>query len=167
MPISMSAKVIDSFEFCRQRQQLTGHTATAEFTRLIPELADSSGELSWSFSGEQHVNGYAQLTVEVRGEVRVICQRCLKPLAIPVASQSALVLARNDGEADEIEARLDDDSVDVVVGSSTLDFMMLVEDDVLLALPLSPRHDVCHDAENSAKAESRANSPFAILRNLK
>jgi uncharacterized protein len=163
----MSAKVIDSFEFSRQRQQLSGQTATSDFLRLVPELADSDGMLHWSFTGGQHGNGYAQLGMKVHGEVRVICQRCLKPLAVAVDSESSLVLARNDGEADEIESRLDDDSVDVIVGSGAMDIMMLVEDEVLLALPLSPRHDICPDADKSVEAESRTDSPFSILKNLK
>jgi len=163
----MSANVIDSFEFCRKHQQLRGQTATAEFERLTPELADSEGVLDWSFTGGFHGNGYAQLGMEVRGEVRVICQRCLKPLAIPVVSQSSLVLARNDSDADDIGSRLDDDRVDVIVGSSAMDIMMLLEDEVLLVLPLSPRHDICPDTDQGAEAKSQADSPFSILKNLK
>lgn len=163
----MSAKVIDSFEFCRKQQQLSGQTATAELARLVPELADLESMLHWSFTGGQHDNGHAQLVMEVRGEVRVICQRCLKPLAIPLDSKSSLVLARNEVQADEIEAGLDDDSVDVIVGSRAMDIRMLVEDEVLLALPLSPRHETCPDTDKSVEAKSRADSPFSILKELK
>lgn len=163
----MSAKVIDSFEFCRRQEQLSGQTASTEFARLVPELANLDSMLHWSFTGGQHGKGYAQLAMEVRGEVQVICQRCLKPLAIPVDSKSVLVLAGNEVQADDIEAGLDDDSVDVIVGSGAMDIMMLVEDEVLLALPLSPRHEICPDTDKSVEVKSRADSPFSVLKKLK
>jgi uncharacterized protein len=163
----MSTKIIDSFEFCRQSQQLSGKVAIAEFPRLSAELTDNRGELSWSFAGGRHETGSAQLTMQVHGEVRLMCQRCLTPYAFPVVTKSFLVLAHDDGEADEIEARLDDDSIDVIVASSALDLMVLVEDEVLLALPLSPRHAHCPDGAAAAAVNEKPESPFAVLKKLK
>ena len=163
----MSTKIIDSFEFCRQTQQFAGQAAIAEFPRLTAELADNQGELSWSFTGGRHESGSPQLTMEVRGEVRLMCQRCLTPYAFPVVTKSFLVLAQGDGEADEIEARIEDDSIDVIVASSALDLMVLVEDEVLLALPLSPRHASCPDGAAAEAVNVKAESPFAVLKKLK
>jgi uncharacterized protein len=44
----------------------------------------------------------------------------------------------------------------------------MIEDEALLALPLSPKHDVCPDPSDFAAAKSgKADSPFAVLKNLK
>jgi uncharacterized protein len=96
-----------------------------------------------------------------------MCQRCLTPYTLPIATNTLLVLARDDAQADETEAMLDDDSIDVIVGSTTLDVLALVEDDALLALPLSPRHDVCPDGAQAAVVKDKKESPFAVLKKLK
>jgi uncharacterized protein len=56
-----------------------------------------------------------------------------------------LILAKNEENADEIDALLDDDEVDVVVGSKAFDVNDLIEDEALLAIPQSPKHAVCPD----------------------
>ena len=163
----MSAKLIDSFEFCRKMQQLSGQTAIADMARLSAELADSQGELRWSLAGGTHPSGLSQLKLQVAGEVHLICQRCLTTYALPVATDTVLVLAHDDAEADANEARLDDDSIDVIVANTALDVLALVEDDALLALPLSPRHDVCPDGAEAAVVKDKKESPFAVLKKLK
>ncbi len=163
----MTAKAIDLFEFCRHQQQLSGQVAIGELTRLSAELADQQGELRWSLQGGWHETGAAQLTLQIAGQVNLICQRCLTSYALAIASASLLVLAKTEAEADETEARLDDDSIDVIVPSSAQDVMVLVEDEALLALPLSPRHETCPDNASPRVSNEKAESPFAVLKKLK
>ncbi len=162
----MTATIVDSFAFCRLGEQVSGTTPVTGFARLPQELADSSGVIRWRFAGGRHPQGLPQLTMAVDGEVRLVCQRCLKPLDHVIASETVLVLAADEAAADDIEARLEDDSIDVIVGSSSQDLLQLVEDEALLSLPLSPRHEVCPDGTPSVKAD-KADSPFAVLRQLK
>ena len=56
--------------------------------------------------------------------------------ATVVPAQSELVLAKDEAGADEIDDLLDDDEIEVIVSSKTLDAMVLIEDEALLALPL-------------------------------
>lgn len=163
----MTAKAIDLFEFCRHKQQLSGHVPISELVRLSAELADNNGELAWSLYGSQHETGAAQLTLQLEGEVHLNCQRCLTAYPLAIASKSLLVLAKTEAEADETEARLDDDSIDVIVPSSSQDLMVLVEDEALLALPLSPRHEKCPAGAASGATNDKAESPFAVLKKLK
>ena len=83
-----------------------------------------------------------------------------------MASESTLLLAKDEADADEIEARVDDERLDVIVGSTSQDLMVLVEDEALLALPLSPRHAECPGDVPSSLVE-KAESPFAVLKKLK
>ena len=162
----MSALVVDSFEFCRSAGRASGTTPVADFDRLSGDLADSLGELHWSFLGGQHVDGHPQLEMDVAGEVKLVCQRCMVAFDYPLQSHSLLVLAADEAQAEALEQRLDDDSVDVIVGSSTMDFMLLVEDEALLSLPQSPRHDICPGSVPETR-EDKAESPFAVLKRLK
>jgi uncharacterized protein len=162
----MSAKIVDSFEFCKQKQQSSGQVPVAEFARLSAELASSAGTLEWVIAGGRHAAGVPQLLLNVSGQIQLVCQRCLSPMAHQMASTSTLLLAKDEADADDIEARLDDDSLDVIVGSTSQDLMVLVEDEALLALPLSPRHTTCPGDVPTSGAE-KAESPFAVLKKLK
>ena len=163
----MTAKAINLFEFCRHEQQLSGHVPVSDLMRLSAELADTRGELAWSLQGGQHQIGAPQLSLQLQGEVHLICQRCLNAYALSIASKSLLVLAKTEAEADDTEVRLDDDSIDVIVPSIEQDLMVLVEDEALLALPLSPRHENCPAGAAPDLANDKSDSPFAVLKKLK
>jgi uncharacterized protein len=162
----MTAQTVDSFEFCRLGEQASGSTPVTGFTRLSGELADARGEIRWHFEGGRHPQGLPQLMMLVEGEVTLVCQRCLLPFIHRIASETTLVLARDEAEADELERRLDDESLDVIAVSTVLDLSQLVEDDALLSLPLSPRHEVCPDDAPKVDID-KPESPFAVLRKLK
>jgi uncharacterized protein len=78
-----------------------------------------------------------------------------------------LVLGRDDEEADQIEEILDDESIDVIVGSACVDIRDLFEDEALLALPQAPKHEVCPENGLLDALKSEKVSPFAGLKNLK
>ncbi len=162
----MSDTTVDSVEFCRTGESRTGTIAVAQLGRLTRELADASGELQWTISGGRHAMGYPQLTMHVKGEVRLVCQRCLSPFGHLIDTDTVLVLARDESDADEVEEKLDDESIDVIFGDAQQSLLQLVEDDALLALPLSPRHEVC-PGDAPAVPQDKRESPFAALKGLK
>lgn len=162
----MSAQVVDSVEFCRSAGHASGSTPVAEFKRLCADLADASGELRWSFQGGLHAEGDPQMVMDVAGTVKLVCQRCMTSFDYPLQTRATLVLAADDAQADEAESRLDDESIDVIVGAKALDLLMLVEDEALLSLPLSPRHEVCPGPAQEVQKD-KTESPFAVLKHLK
>jgi uncharacterized protein len=163
----MNALVIDTFEFCRTNSSQQGVTPVAEMVRLAKECADKSGEITWNAVGTTHKLDIPQITLSVSGNVHLVCQRCLQPYAHHLDSSTVLMLGKDDEDADAIEERIDDESIDVIVGSRSMELMYLVEDEALLALPQSPRHDVCPDASLLDKAKSAKISPFDALKSLK
>ena len=163
----MSAFVIDAFEFCRNNGYKEGVTPVAEMSRLAAECADPSGQISWAIQGGQTKQGYPSMTLSVSGTVQLVCQRCLAPFGYDIDSSTMLVLGKNDEDADEIEEILDDESIDVIVGSHTCDIMQLLEDEALLALPQAPKHEVCPDTKLLDSLKLDKVSPFAALKSLK
>ncbi|MCM1512567.1 MAG: YceD family protein [Oxalobacter formigenes] len=163
----MDTVLDDPAGFCREGRQLEGVAKIAELERLSTVCADVSGELRWRVAGGFHSSGYPLLELTVAGSVNLICQRCLEAFPLTLDARTAIVLAGNEEEADEVEDGLDpEDPTEVIVREKGMDVLVLVEDEVLLTLPLSPRHDVC--PENTASFEEiRPESPFAILENLK
>jgi uncharacterized protein len=163
----MSAFVIDAFEFCRNNGYREGVTPVAEMTRLVADCADNSGEIAWSIQGGTTPQGYPTMTLSVSGPVQLVCQRCLTPFGYRIDSSTQLVLGRDDEEADQIEEILDEESIDVIVGSRECDIRQLLEDEALLALPQAPKHQQCPDTSLLESLKSEKVSPFAGLKNLK
>jgi DUF177 domain-containing protein len=164
----MNAFVIDAFEFSRRKERHEGETAVTDLPRLAVELANRSGLLRWSLQGGADRLGHLQLTLSVSGPVQLRCQRCLTPFEFAIESESILIVAMDEASADEIDALLADDMIEVIVGSRAFDIIELIEDEALLALPLAPKHATCPDqvALDMLKNAER-DSPFSVLKNLK
>ncbi|MBS1186749.1 MAG: hypothetical protein H6R04_767 [Burkholderiaceae bacterium] len=164
----MSAFVVDTFEFCRLGERREGRIAIADLARLSKECPGSTGVLDWVLQGGIGMFNHSQLTLSVSASVQLTCQRCLAPFAFEIRSESLLILAKDEAEADEIEGRLaDEEEVDVIVGSKAQDILQLIEDDALLALPLSPRHEICPGKTALDEAGESKPSPFAALKAIK
>lgn len=164
----MNAFVIDAFEFCRLKERREGEIAVADLPRLAEESIDKSGFVRWSLQGGSNRQGHPQLNLSVSGTVRLMCQRCLTPFDFVIASDSVLVLASDEDSADEIDALLGDEAVEVIVGSRNFDIAQVIEDEALLTIPLSSKHETCPDQSlPEAAKDAEKVSPFAVLKNLK
>jgi len=164
---AMSAFVIDAFDFSRTKANRDGVTPVAEMTRLAKECADASGSITWTVVGGVSKHGFPQMRLTVDGTVQLVCQRCMQPYAHHLASSTLLMLGKDDEQADEIEQMIDDETVDVIVGTRDMDLMYLVEDEALLALPHTPKHDVCPSTALLDSLQSEKKSPFEGLKDLK
>lgn len=164
----MNAFVIDAFEFCRLKERRDGEIPVADLPRLAEESVDKAGSVRWVLQGGSDMRGHPQLNLVVSGSLNLMCQRCLTPFEFGIDSETTLVLAQDEGSADEIDALLADESVEVIVGSHSFDVAQVIEDEALLTIPLSPKHDVCPGlAVQEAASESAKESPFAVLKKLK
>ena len=106
---------------------------------------------------------WLHLTSQVCVSLR--CQRCLQPMAAPLDVDRWIRFVRDAAQAEALDAELEDDVLEL---QRQLDLHELVEDELLLALPLVPRHDVCPDPLPQGSApdvdvpQQRPN-PFAAL----
>jgi uncharacterized protein len=154
--------VIDGFEFATAGATQEGTLPLSSFARLQDVLVSDAGDVRYALHGMRDARGRASLELRVRASLQLRCQRCLAPLVYDVNEQALLVLA---GSQAEIDAEpLDVESPDRVVAGREMDVRVLVEDELILALPYAPRHEGC-----AARAEGRdrkVSSPFAGLRGM-
>ena len=141
--------------------------SVAEMSRLGKDCADQSGEIAWAVDGRIGQLGFPEMTLSVAGTVQLMCQRCLTPYAFAMDSATVLLLGKDDEQADEIEELVDDESIDVIVGSRSCDLRDLIEDEALLALPQVPKHETCPDSKLLDLLSSEKPSAFAGLASLK
>lgn len=160
--MSKTGIVVDPLEFARQRRQRSGEIPLSSFDRLADALASREGSATFSIQGFSGKDG-AFLDLEVSGVLQVTCQRCLGPLDVPVEISNRLLLIPAGGV--EPEGELADDTFDAIPAEPEMDLLTLVEDELVLALPLAPRHDHCDSP--GAKATGGKPNPFAALEKLK
>jgi|UniRef100_A5WCL8 uncharacterized protein len=119
------------------------------------------------------------LTLEMQftGDIWVTCQRCLNPLNIDVTHDAQLILLQRE-EQESLVDESDDyllleellaDQPENKKGDRLLPLKKLVEDELLLDVPLSAKHDDCEMAVEQVGEiiEEEAENPFAALEALK
>lgn len=164
----MDAFEIDISRFCRLKERRDGELLVKDLPRLAAESVDGFGSLRWELQGGSGNLGHPQLELAVAGTVKLVCQRCLQSFDFPIDSTATLVVAESDAAANELGDLFESEDVEVIVGSSGFNVLQLIEDDALLAIPFSPRHDVCpENAVLPAGGAIEKESPFAVLKKLK
>ena len=100
----------------------------------------------------------------------MVCQRCLEPANFHVGGEYDYVIIPEGKSIEDLPSGYDA----LEVGDDPIDLTSLVEDELLLALPLVPRHEICPDsvplsAQSADFDASQAQrpSPFAALAALK
>lgn len=167
---------LDLPALCRHGQTLHGQLPLAAMERLATSLFAAPADqdtVVWSAQGSllPVAGSEAQmwLALQARTRVQLQCQRCLQPMAQELALDRSLRFVRDEDEA----ARLDEESEDDVLAlPPRLDLAALLEDELILALPLVPRHEECKPplplADQAATAaEDDAPHPFAALAALR
>jgi uncharacterized protein len=165
MSAQVSRTVIDSLEFARTGQTLRGSLAVAGLTRLHDSLCDTLGLVEFAVEGGHDSRGRPTLRLDVSGVLHLKCQRCLGPFDFPLRLVSTLLLA---SAAEAAANRLDDEEVEWIEASPQLDVGSLVEDEIILCLPYSPRHaeDECPAGRPDAAGDA-SRSAFAKLAALR
>jgi uncharacterized protein len=154
--------VIDGLEFARTGSKLHGAWPVADLSRLRDMLRTDEGTLRYELLGVPQERGVPVLRLKVNGTLQITCQRCLGALEFPLQIDVPLHLAATQAEADA--EPLEAEGPELIVAGREMPVRDLVEDEVLLAIPLAPRHERCAGRELRAAVEE--SSPFAGLRGL-
>ena len=166
----MLADRIDSgqlVELAARHATYTGSLETAQLPRLAALRAagdDACLDVTVSFAPTEH--GLARLDMTLQGDLHLVCQRCLEPLAWTVRLQAGLAVLASEDDAQYLE----DPFESVVMESGGLQLARIAEDEVLASVPLAPVHEAepaCHaPAEADRKggdAAGGSSRPFAGL----
>lgn len=167
---------LDVSAFAKVGGRLEGEWPLAQFERLRDlSMPGASSELptavSWSARGEKRAarSGEAQVWLHVRAEATLPleCQRCLSAVSVALSAERSFLFVHGEDAAAQLDASSEDD---VLALTRALDLPELIEDELLLSLPIVPRHDVCPEplqlAADLPAAEPEP-SPFAALASLK
>ena len=142
---TIDPRSLDLRAMCRSGGELQGHLPLGDMSRLGSAFGGpSDASAGWSASGSVRPMAGTEpelwLHLQADALVPLICQRCLQPFVAALRVDQHLRFVRNEDEA----ARLDEESEeDVLTLPPRLDLHALIEDELILALPLVPMHLEC------------------------
>ena len=161
--------------FCADAQTLSGDLPLGAMARLSEGLFGATAPqatVGWSVQGTlQPVAGEPEhwLHLQARTSVLLQCQRCLQQVQQDLAVDRRFRFVRTEEEAERLDEVSEDD---VLVLGARLDLQELLEDELILALPIVPRHEGPCPAPlpmpvNDLEEEAPAPNPFAALAALR
>jgi uncharacterized protein len=159
---------------CQEASLVSGDWPLAGFTRLADSLfAAPEGSVAWLAQGEQVPVAGAdpELWIRLQATAPVVlqCQRCLKATPHQLQVDRRIRFAYSEAEAEKLDENSEDD---VLALTPRLNLHELVEDELILALPIVARHEgPCPEPlplpADVLEDEPAAPNPFAALAALR
>jgi len=146
-----------------------GEIALSELRRLgeLLHLEDSDlkgRKIFLKFEFARNEYDIPMLTGQLETSLELECQRCLKAMELPMALDFGLMI-------DASDELVSDSSVDTLYSDDGyIDIAEVVEDELILAIPLVAMHEDTRCNENWQVSDSEAvfkDNPFAVLQQLK
>ena len=165
---------IEPLRLARSHRLLSGQLPLRRMRRLAESIEDETGDIDVELEFDVDMNGIAILEGHITCSIQLRCQRCMQQMTWPIDVVFRLGLVESEAEIDALGEQyepllLEDDLVSIAD---------IVEDELLLALPIVPRHeeDKCqlnNPAAGPAELDSPADTdatpvdnPFAVLAEL-
>lgn len=177
MTKEFSPERLDVKAFAQAQAQIEGQQALSQFNRLAQEAQGPHAEVQvrWAAQGELRAETGAQPQVwlHLQGEtdLPMTCQRCLTTAPIALDVQRSFRFVADEATAEALD---DECEEDLLALSKEFNLLELLEDELLMALPLVPLHEVCPEAvplassdEDFERANSEKPNPFAALAGLR
>ena len=167
-PQTFSPKQLDLAALAQAAATIEGCDALTRYPRLRAEAStgDTTAVVQWQAQGElRGPEAQVWLHLQVQTTLPLICQRCLQAVEQTLTVQRAFRFVADEATAAALDAQSEDD---VLVQERNFDLHALIEDELLLALPLIARHQVCAQplvvqVADAGFAAPGAPSPFAAL----
>src|SRR3954471_12666761 len=165
--------LIDPKRLSERPQVLEGTFTPADLERLEDSLANDQGELRYRIAAHLDPQRRKVVSCIIEGFVFLTCQVSLEAFRHAVEIHDRLILVEDESQLPPVEA--ESETEDHLVADGPLDIRDLVEDAVLLSLPMMPRKpglEAAGEAKGGPGAEGTApreekSSPFAALAGLK
>ncbi len=124
----------------------------------MPRVREQFASATGNVRGVAHFRreaGFRVAELEMSGSVQLVCQRCLEPMQVPVAGSARVALIVSEQEAERVPPEFET----VHVPENRIRVRDLVEEELLLTLPISPLH--AQTSECGVQREQAGRQPEA------
>ncbi|GAA4652409.1 DUF177 domain-containing protein [Kistimonas scapharcae] len=168
-------KHITPRKFAQNETELAGRIAVRELDRLADMLAGEDAEVALSLAFSLDENRRPRIAGELEAELPMLCQRCLDVVNVKIRTGLNLAVVWSEEQAKALPKDVDP----LILEDDTTDLRQLVEDELLLSVPLVAYHEnaQCHAgqvfstdpdySEDVAEETQDKPNPFSVLAQLK
>jgi uncharacterized protein len=162
-------------ELVARAAQVELECAIRDLPRIVPLVARDTGGALARFrfyrlkSAEDGSGGFDGAECNVRTQLAMICQRCLDEVQVPIDAHAELAFIDEEAQV----ARVPESHDPVVMTAGRVSLTALVEEELLLALPIVPVHADPGDCRMRPAVDTTdvatpapTQTPFAGLREL-
>ncbi|MBN4050503.1 DUF177 domain-containing protein [Gammaproteobacteria bacterium AH-315-M22] len=170
---------VDPYLQARRARHIQGSIAIAKFERLVGTLPpkslppiSSTGQTDIEVDVEfsRGARGRPQFQLTVKATLFAECQRCLGEVSYCIDSRKTMLVLNDEAALENASKKFGEEFEFVLVKEEKLILMPIIEDELLLSLPIMFKHDDCQMAlkpiDDEGKFEEYVN-PFAVLSQLK
>lgn len=156
--------------------RLSEHTADfhgslliKDMARLLPSLYSEAGEVEVDLALETDKDGIPFCRVQLKTQATLQCQRCMQPFFYEIISDFVQAIVSKPEEAEALSIQYEP----VVAEDGILIIKDMVEDGLILSLPLVPMHSSAECkvklplADSTWSEAKEKQNPFYVLRNVK
>jgi uncharacterized protein len=159
---------IEPFKWADRAAKVEATVPLSGFTRLLDGALSHQGDVTVRCEFARDAQGLAWVSGEAKTVVSLTCQRCLEAVQVNLDADFRLALVGEEAEADVLA----DDEDYLVVGDAPVALHDIVEDELILVLPLAASHEDCQavsweQAEPEAEPQPARENPFQVLATLK
>jgi len=126
---------------------LSGELNIGQLTRLRGLLHSDSGSVRATLRFRQRGDGWLASEVEYRADVELVCQRCLEPFRQELEESVNVVIA----DSDSLPTTAPTGFEPFELEGGRLQPVQLIEDEVIVAIPLVPKHARVEDCGSLAR----------------
>ncbi len=178
--MSTQPLLIDNVAFAKRGERLAGSLTLADCPRLAELLASQADNSSASFTGNSDSQGGDIINFTINGEtnaagqhflhlsldamLNAYCQRCLEQMPLNLNLSFDYLIGEIDADDSDVAYVEEEDEYDLQEPSQAMDLLRLVEDEIIMALPIAPTHD--GDCAKGTMQSGEKPNPFAVLKGL-
>ena len=156
---------IEPKRLARKGATIAGQYAITDMQRLGGLLHDQSGQVTFNLDfTHDDDNNVSYIMGNVHVVLNIVCQRCLGLMNFTVDNPVYLGVIGNQEQAQN----LPDECEPLLAGDKPIELSTLIEDEIILALPIAAMHDEekCEATKLTNMNIAGKESPFAILKTL-
>jgi uncharacterized protein len=165
---------IDNLAFAKKNERLAGTLSLVDCPRLNELLQHSAeisksnsspaGSISYELQGKTDAAGQCLLHLSLTTNLTTTCQRCLSEMPLKLSLNFNYLIGEVDN-TDLAATEIDNsDDIDMQQASQAMDIIALLEDEIIMAMPIAPIHeDNCGEIVTQSGEKP---NPFAVLKSL-
>jgi len=156
--------LINPFQLAEKQERLTGTIRVSALKRIKDVLHDDAGSVKYEFHFGKDEQGVVFVQGEFSVDLKVKCQRCMGPMNLPISGKIQLG-AVNSSMTQEFPERYEP----LILAGNEISLEALLEEEILLALPIAPAHDRddCIGSRTVDEYKPEHGNPFSVLKDLK